>query len=138
EVDCHIPLSRLPLPEAFSYFRQGLGLFYGYNLQEAKRSFTTAAAIDPSFALSWWGVGLSLAPHFNLPVCLPDAHAEALDALERALSLVTPNDAIHGEMIRAQMKRFSRSSPANRDELDQTYCDEMRLLWRKYPDNPDI
>ena len=40
--------------EAQKWFNQGIQLLYGYNHDEAIRSFEKAAQIDPSCAMAWW------------------------------------------------------------------------------------
>src|SRR5258706_9124694 len=42
-------------PEAQRYFDQGLRLTYGFNHDEAARSYARAAELDPSCALCFWG-----------------------------------------------------------------------------------
>ena len=54
-------------PEAQRWFDQGLRLLFAFNLEEAQRSFEEAARIDPACAMCFWGVGMSLGPHINLP-----------------------------------------------------------------------
>src|SRR5690606_24281275 len=47
-------------PEAQRYFDQGLRLLYGFNHDEAARSFAKAFEIDPSCAMCAWGVAYAL------------------------------------------------------------------------------
>src|ERR671923_1585815 len=65
--------------EAQRYFDQGLLFLYAFNLQEAQRSFEQAARLDPQCASCFWGVGMSLGPHINLP-----ARAERTKAARQA------------------------------------------------------
>jgi hypothetical protein len=51
--------------EAQKYFDQGLALMYGFNRHEALRSFTKAAELDPSAAMAYWGVAMSLGPYIQ-------------------------------------------------------------------------
>src|SRR5262245_36647647 len=53
---------------AQKYFDQGLRLIYGFNHDEAERSFREAARIDPSCAMAWWGIAYALGPNYNLPI----------------------------------------------------------------------
>ena len=53
---------------AQQYFDQGLNLSYGFNHDEAVRSFTEAARIDPDCAMAWWGKAYALGPNYNLPM----------------------------------------------------------------------
>src|SRR5438105_6713604 len=73
-------------PEAQKFFDQGLCLVYGFNHDEAERSFRHAAELDPNMAMAWWGVALAVGPNYNLPV---DADREkvAYDAIQKAKSL---------------------------------------------------
>ena len=54
--------------EAQRWFDQGIQLLYGYNHDEAIRSFEKAAAIDPSCAMAWWGSAYARGLHINNPV----------------------------------------------------------------------
>src|SRR5260370_9618519 len=54
-------------PLAQKYFDQGLAFTYGFNHEEAKRSFEQASQIDPKMAIAYWGVALVLGPNYNLP-----------------------------------------------------------------------
>src|SRR5688500_13343411 len=48
---------------AQKYFTQGLILLYGFNHDEAIRSFSHAAALDPGCAMAHWGVAIANGPH---------------------------------------------------------------------------
>lgn len=41
------------------YFDQGLTLVYAFNHDEAARSFTYAAQLDPKCAMAYWGIALA-------------------------------------------------------------------------------
>ena len=47
-------------PEAQAFFDQGLALTYGFNHDEAARSFALAAALDPACAMCFWGAAYTL------------------------------------------------------------------------------
>src|ERR1700682_3660264 len=49
--------------EAQQFFDQGLKLVYGFNHDEARRSFQRATELDPKLAMAWWGVALTLGPN---------------------------------------------------------------------------
>src|ERR1700682_54586 len=72
--------------EAQQFFDQGLKLVYGFNHDEARRSFQHAAELDPKLAMAWWGVALTLGPNYNLPVD-PEREKAGYDAVQRALAL---------------------------------------------------
>ena len=76
-------------PEAQRYFDQGLRLSYGFNHDEAARSFARAAELDPGCAACFWGVAWTLGPNYNVPM-LPDRAQAAWDALQAAPQSVPP------------------------------------------------
>lgn len=47
-------------PDAQKYFNQGLNFYFGFNHDEAIRSFQAAAAIDPDSAMAHWGIAHSV------------------------------------------------------------------------------
>src|SRR5436853_1433224 len=72
--------------EAQQFFDQGLKLVYGFNHDEARRSFQRAAELDPKLAMAYWGVALTLGPNYNLPVD-PERERAGYDAVQRAVAL---------------------------------------------------
>ena len=52
-------------PEAQAYFDQGLRLIYGFNHDEAVRSFAKAVELDASCAMCYWGAAEALGPNYN-------------------------------------------------------------------------
>src|SRR5690625_80953 len=53
--------------EAQQWFNQGMQMLYGFNHDEAIRSFQRAAVEDPEFGLAWWGVSYAHGLHINNP-----------------------------------------------------------------------
>ena len=83
--DVHHPVSTKNR-QAQQFFDQGLKLVFGFNHDEARRSFQRAAELDPKLAMAWWGVALTLGPNYNLPVD-PEREKAGYDAVQRALAL---------------------------------------------------
>ncbi|MGK7918999.1 MAG: hypothetical protein AB4080_03180, partial [Trichodesmium sp.] len=54
--------------EAQKYFDQGLTLIFGFNHDEAKRSFQQATKLDSNCAMCYWGIALSQGPNINAPM----------------------------------------------------------------------
>ena len=73
-------------PEAQRWFDQGLVFAMSFNHDEAVRSFTEAARIDPDCAMAWWGIALASGPHINNPAMSPEASQAAWSALNHARS----------------------------------------------------
>lgn len=122
--------------EAQQFFDQGLKLVYGFNHDEARRSFQRAAELDPKLAMAWWGVALTLGPNYNLPV---DAQSEkaAYQAVQRALALKENASEHERAYIDALVTRYSDDPKADLHALDVAYKKAMGKLAARYPDDLD-
>lgn len=118
------------------YFDQGLNLAYGFNHDEAVRSFEEAARLDPSCAMCYWGVGYALGPNINLPM---EAAAEqrAVQAMREALRLAPQATARERAYIEALAVRYGTPAGAARSARDTAYADAMRRLAADYPFDAD-
>ena len=56
---------------AQAYFDQGLALCWGFNHDEALRSFNEMARLDPDCAMAHWGMAYALGPNINRPMTAP-------------------------------------------------------------------
>lgn len=126
-------------PEAQRWFDQGLRLLYSFNLEESQRSFEQAARLDPECAMCFWGVGMSLGPHINLPG-MPDRTKPANEAAGKALSLVEGATPVEKALIEALTRRYSDPpayTPDAQTALDTAYAEAMRDVHRRFPDDLD-
>ena len=78
----HHPVSTTNV-EAQKFFDQGMSLVFGFNHEEAIRSFKRAAELDPQLAMAHWGVALALGPNINLDVD-PEREKAAYEAVQKA------------------------------------------------------
>jgi tetratricopeptide (TPR) repeat protein len=127
-------------PEAQRYFDQGLRLLYGFNHDEAARSFAQAAVIDPACAMCYWGVVYALGPNYNVPM-LADRFATAWDALGRARAAAAAAPPIERALIEALAARHrgpAPHGPAAQQPLNVAYADAMRAVAARFPDDADI
>ena len=122
--------------QAQQFFDQGLALVYGFNHDEARRSFQRAAELDPKLAMAWWGVALTLGPNYNLPVDLAREKA-GYDAVQRALALQEGASVAERAYINALAFRYSNDPKADLHQLDVAYRDAMSKLVKSYPDDLD-
>src|SRR3982074_2179937 len=122
--------------QAQKFFGQGLALVYGFNHDEARKSFQHAAELDPKLAMAWWGVALTLGPNYNLPVD-PEREKAGYDAAQRALSLQDNASDPERAYINALAVRYSNNPKANLRELDLAYREAMSKLVKTYPDDLD-
>ncbi len=123
-------------PEAQSYFDQGFRMIYGFNHEEAVRSFKRAAELDPQMAMAWWGVAYALGPNINQDVD-PDREKSAYDSVQKALALVTNAPTNERDYVQALAKRYSNDPKADLKKLSVDYKNAMGALMKKYPDDLD-
>src|SRR6184192_2350336 len=122
--------------QAQRFFDQGLKLVFGFNHDEARRSFQRAAELDPKLAMAWWGVALTLGPNYNLPVD-PQREKAGYDAVQRALALQENASEPERAYINALAFRYSNDPKADLHQLDVAYRDAMAKLVQQYPDDLD-
>jgi starch phosphorylase len=67
--------SRRASPDAQKFFDQGMALVFGFNHEEATRSFQRAAELDPRAPMPHWGIAWSLGPNYNLDIDDPAREA---------------------------------------------------------------
>lgn len=126
-------------PEAQKYFDQGLTLVYGFNHNEALRSFKEVARLDPECAMAWWGQALALAPNINDPAIGPDREKQGHEAMQEAIKRQGGASPPEQALIGALAQRFSAvADDANRDKLNRAYADAMASVHKQFPDDPDI
>ena len=121
---------------AQKYFNQGAILAYGFNHEEAYRSFEEAARLDTSCAMAYWGMAYVLGPNINLPMDAAVVHT-AHEAIQKAISLLDNETPKEKDFVMALSKRYSSEVLEDRSSLDQAYCDAMRGLVNKYPEDLD-
>ena len=122
--------------EAQQLFDQGLNFVYGFNHDEARRSFQRAAELDPKLAMAQWGVALTLGPNYNLPVD-PERERAGYDAVQRAVALKENASEPERAYIDALVVRYSNDPNVDLHALDHAYADAMRKLAARYPDDLD-
>jgi tetratricopeptide (TPR) repeat protein len=125
-------------PEAQRYFDQGLAFLYGFNHDEAIRSFSRAAELDPSCAMAWWGVAVANGPHINNPVLPAERSEAALAALARARDAARGASPVEKALIVAQAARYASPPPEDRRHLELAYANAMRMVWAAFPDDADV
>ena len=130
-------------PEAQAFFSQGLALLYGFNHDEAARSFARAAELDPSCAACFWGLSLALGPNYNVPM-LPERAALAWDALKNAERLAATQglaSSVEQSLIGALGERYKGPEyvePAAMQERNVAYAEAMRGVARLFPHDDDV
>jgi tetratricopeptide (TPR) repeat protein len=124
--------------DAQRWFNQGIQLLYGYNHDEAIRSFEKASEVDPSCAMGWWGSAYARGLHINNPQMTEQQSRLAHDAAQKSLAALDDESPVEQALVRAVSKRYTWPAPADRLPLDQAYADEMEKAWHAFPDDPDV
>ncbi len=123
--------------EAQKYFNQGLALIYGFNHEEAARSFQQAAKLDPKLAMAWWGYALAVGPNYNESTIDPARMKAAVEATQKAQSLAANASDIERAYIAALATRFTLDANPDVKKLGTAYSDAMRDVFQKFPDDLD-
>jgi tetratricopeptide (TPR) repeat protein len=119
------------------YFDQGLTLVYAFNHDEALRSFTYAAQLDPKCAMAYWGIALARGPNYNEWEIDSGREKIAADAIQKAQALAIHASAAEQAYIRAMSQRVSADPKADQKKLGANYRDAMREVMKRYPNDMD-
>src|SRR5882724_6487097 len=99
--------------EAQDYFDQGITLLYGFNHEEAARSFQKAAELDP------------------------EREKIAYETIQRAAKLAEKAPRVEQDYVTTLMLRYSNEAKPDYKKLANIYAMGMRTLSRKYPEDLD-
>ena len=125
-------------PEAQKFFDQGMTMAYGFNHEEAYRSFAKAAELDSKAAMPHWGMAFVLGSNYNDPAPVDERLRKARAEVEQALAL----SAAGPENERAYVEALAIRYPADPSAADQAkvasdYAAAMKALSARYPDDLD-
>jgi tetratricopeptide (TPR) repeat protein len=123
--------------EAQKFFNQGLALIYGFNHEEARRSFEFAARLDPQLAMAFWGIALAVGPNYNEAQVDLERVKSAYEAVQRARALAGNASEAERAYIEALAKRFSLDPQPDFKQLGTDYKNAMGDLSKRYPDDLD-
>ena len=131
----HHPISTTN-QDAQRLFDQGMALVFGFNHEEATRSFQRAAELDPRAPMPHWGIAWSVGPNYNLDIDDPRAK-RAFEAIDTARRLSVNGTAVERDYIAAMATRYSQDPKADRPALARRYSQAMGDLVRRYPEDLD-
>lgn len=103
------------------YFDQGLKFTYGFNHDEAVRSFTRATELDPQCAMAWWGIAYAQGPNYNASRMNAAREAAAWNAIQRAIAELDNETPAEHALINATANRYSEPYVA-----DETLSEEAQ------------
>jgi tetratricopeptide (TPR) repeat protein len=123
-------------PLAQQYFDQGLRLTYGFNHDEAVKSYTEGIREDSTCAMCWWGIAYALGSNINVPMDT-GAVRPAWDALQHAVRLAPQVSAREQAYIKALTARYVAEPVVNRAPLDSAWARAIGQVARRYPKDDD-
>jgi len=123
---------------AQQWFNQGMQLMYGFNHDEAIRSFEQAAAADPLNPMPWWGIAYCNGMNINDPEMTEERSRVAWEAAQEALARIEAASAVEAALVQAVAQRYAWPAPEDRGELEQNYADAMEAVYDEYPGDPDV
>ena len=124
--------------EAQRWFNQGIQLTYGFNHDEAVRSFQQAAYEDPDAAMPWWGIAYCQGININDPEMTDERSRLAFEAIEEAQERVNDASDVEAALINALAHRYEWPAPDDRFPLDQAYADAMQKVYERFSSDPDV
>ncbi len=120
-------------PLARRYFDQGLMLVYGFNPEEAMRSFEAAVALDPHFASAWWGLAWAIGPNINTDLN-PRHEPRLLQALAQARRHAGRAAPVMRDLIVALSLRHPRAGHID----EEAYAIRLLALARRHPRSAEV
>ena len=124
--------------EAQAFLDQGMQWLYGFNDDEAIRSFHRAAELDPNCAFAWWGIAYANGIDVNDPTMSERESRDAWQALQQALPRREHASPVERALIEALAKRYAWPPPAEQRSLEQAYAKAMSDVWHAHPDDADV
>lgn len=117
-------------------FNQGFTLMYGFNHEEAVRSFEQALKYDSTLAMAYWGIAFCYGSNYNWPA---DLHATRLanENIKKAQALLDHASDKEKDYINTLAVRYTDDSTADFHALEVKYSEGMKALSEKYPDDLD-
>jgi tetratricopeptide (TPR) repeat protein len=127
--------------EAQQYFDQGMRLMWGFNHDEATRSFARAAELDPHCASCYWGVALTVGPNYNLPFLSAGRARVAFEA--RALAEQNAHTAtpVEQALIATLAQRYPTPQPldpAAALPVLKAFAQAMHAVAQRFPQDLDV
>ncbi|MFT7699475.1 MAG: tetratricopeptide (TPR) repeat protein [Candidatus Krumholzibacteriia bacterium] len=124
--------------ESQQYFNQGMQLMYGFNHDEAIRSFQQAALLDDKAAMPWWGIAYCRGININDPEMNEERSENARKAADEAMARLDDESAVERAMVEAINMRYEWPAPEDRFPLDEAYSKAMGSVHSQFADDPDV
>jgi tetratricopeptide (TPR) repeat protein len=124
-------------PAAQGAFLQGVKDLDSFQFDEAAIAFQKAEALDPTFALAYWGEAMS----YNHPLWAEVDVERAKEALgklaptpeERLAKAKTPKEKAYLEAVHRLFY-----TPGDKLARDTAYCEAMKRMYDRWPDDHEV
>jgi len=126
--------------EAQAYFDQGMRLLWAFNHDESSRSFARAAQLDPTCAMCFWGLALTVGPNYNLPMMAEPRARIAWQALQQAKTNAPRTTPVEQALIAALGARYPDAKPldpSNEGPVLSAYAKAMQGVAQAFPNDSD-
>ncbi len=123
--------------EAQDHFLRGVGILHSFGWKQAIIEFKAAQALDPDFALAYWGESLC----YNHPLIREQDLDTPRDVLNRLAPTIDERlskartDREQGFMLAVEALFFGEGDTGERR---LAYMEAMRTLHEKYPDDDEV
>ncbi|MDX2473357.1 MAG: hypothetical protein QNL91_06565 [Candidatus Krumholzibacteria bacterium] len=125
-------------PVAQQWFDQGLLFLYGFNHDEATRSFRQAAALDPKAAMPWWGVAYAAGMNINDQQMTEERWQIGHEAAQKAVSLLDDESDLERALVNAVAQRYTWPAPAEQRPYDEAYAAAMQDVYEQFGNDADV
>ncbi|HEY2676354.1 MAG TPA: hypothetical protein VGI65_05245 [Steroidobacteraceae bacterium] len=131
----HVEFANSGAASAQDDFLDGLALLHDFEYPSAAAAFRRAEALDPGFAMAYWGEAMT----HNHPVWME----QDLAAARAALNKLAPTAAERKARAKTEREKSYLDAvevlygPGTKEERDFRYETEMEKLHRRFPDDVD-
>ncbi|MFM8533743.1 MAG: hypothetical protein ACKOEC_09195 [Acidimicrobiia bacterium] len=123
--------------EAQQFFDEGLTLLYGFNHEEAFRSFELAAARDAASPMPHWGMSLALGTNIN-DTAPADRLKQGYAHLAEARKRRAGGSEVEQGLVDALARRYVADAAGDQSVREQAYSSAMGELAMRFPADLDV
>lgn len=124
--------------EARAYFDQGLVLAFGFNHDEAERSFLKAAELDPTDPLPWWGASMVVGMNINDPAMTEERWEKGYEYAREAAKRLDGATDKEKLLVAAVQARYAWPAPEEQKPYDEAYAAAMQEVYEYDPADLDM
>ncbi len=131
----HVDFANSGVASAQADFLDGLALLHDFEYPAAAAAFRRAEAVDPGFAMAYWGEAMT----FNHPIWMQ----QDLEAARAALNKLAPTTAERRAKAKTDREKGyldvveTLYGNGSKEERDFRYDEAMAKLHERYPDDVD-